>query len=255
MRLLILTPILCQWAAAACSPIPGAGPLWSRSSLRFVIVGEMHGSAETPAIFADLVCAAKASGRTVIVGIEHSPAEQETIDTFLHARDRDEARKNLLSLKGWQGTDGRASRAMYGLLEDLRDMQVEVVAFDAGAGLGNADRNRAMADALEAAAQRHAGALIVALTGNIHGSKKLFGGYAPMAMLLPAAETVSLLAIDRGGQIWASIDGVDGPHDLRSSGGDERGLDLTPARARMGGYDGVLSTGLPSTASPPVSAR
>ena len=55
MRLLILTPIICRLAAAACSPIPGDDALWSRPSLRYVIVGEMHGSAETPAIFADLV--------------------------------------------------------------------------------------------------------------------------------------------------------------------------------------------------------
>ena len=255
MRLLILTPIICRLAAAACSPIPGDDALWSRPSLRYVIVGEMHGSAETPAIFADLICAAQASGRTVIVGIEHIPAEQDAIDAFLHATGHDEARSNLLSLKGWQGTDGRASRAMFGLLESLRGMRVEVLAFDAGFGLGNAERNRAMADALQATAHRHAEALIIALTGNIHGSKKLFAGYAPMAMLLPAAETVSLFVVDRGGQVWASIDGVDGPHDLKSSGGNKRGVDLTPTRAYVGGYDGVLSTGLPSTASPPLSIR
>src|SRR5215831_14980848 len=136
--------------------IPGADARWSRPSLHYVIVGEMHGSAETRAIFADLVCAAQASRRTVIVGIEHSPEEQEAIDAFLHAADHDEARENLLSLKGWQGTDGRASRAMYGLLENLRGMQVEVVTFDAGASSGSADRNRAMAVALQATAQRHA---------------------------------------------------------------------------------------------------
>ena len=255
MRLPILTLILWKLAAAACSPIAGAGALWSHPSLRYVIVGEMHGSAETPAIFADLVCAARASGRTVIAAIEHSPEEQEAIDAFLHSEEPGNARENLLSLKGWQSTDGRASRAMFGLLQSLREMKVEVAAFDAGGGMAAADRERAMAGALESTARRHPGALIIALTGNIHGSKKLFRGYSPMAMLLPPAETLSLLIVDRGGKVWASIDGTDGPHDLRSTGGDERGVDLTPSRSHMGGYDGVLSTGLASTASPPASAR
>ena len=113
MRLLIFVIILCRLAGAACAPIPGADVLWSRTLLRYVIVGETHGSVETPAIFADLVCTAQASKRRVIVGIEHSTAEQNAIDAFLHVADHEEAGKHLLSLKGWQGTDGRASRAMF----------------------------------------------------------------------------------------------------------------------------------------------
>jgi hypothetical protein len=42
----------------SCSPIPGAELLWARSEPRFVLVGEMHGTNETPAVFRDLVCSA-----------------------------------------------------------------------------------------------------------------------------------------------------------------------------------------------------
>jgi hypothetical protein len=42
-----------------CEPIAGTEQLWSRPALRFVLVGEMHGTKQTPAIFKDLVCSAR----------------------------------------------------------------------------------------------------------------------------------------------------------------------------------------------------
>ena len=62
-----------------------------------------------------------------------------------------------------------------------------------------------MAAALIAEADRHANALVIALTGNLHASKKLipgFGSYPFMAMLLPKDKTLSLYVADRGGAAW-----------------------------------------------------
>jgi hypothetical protein len=241
--------------ALACAPLAGADQLWSNPALHYVIVGEMHGTAETPAIFADLVCAAQAAKRLVVVGLERNPNEQPAIDAFLRAENHAAAVSALLALPGWHNSDGRTSRAMLALLENLRAMKSDVVAFNRGADKPDSEHEQAMASALMAAAQGRKDVLVIALTGNFHSARKPMAGYPPMAMLLPPAETISLLAIDRGGEFWGVMDGVSGRHKLNSSGGGERGVDLSPNRSPIGGHDGVLSTGLNATASPPVWAK
>jgi hypothetical protein len=219
-------------ARAACRPIPGAERLWSRPGLRFLLVGEMHGTAEAPAIFGDLVCAALAAGRPVVAGVERSAAEQDAINKGSFVA---------------QSSDGRSSRAMLQLVQDLHKMKVaEVVAF-------SAEDEERMAAALKAAAERHAGALVIALSGNVHASKKMIEGidYSPMAMLLPADATVSLYVADRGGMAWNCQEDGCGPHALRSSHGERREVSLTS----LAGYDGALSTGTVCTASPPALGK
>ncbi len=138
------------------------------------------------------------------------------------------------------------------LLESLRAMKAKVVAFNQEGDMPESVHEQAMASALMAAGQGRKDVLVIALTGNLHSARKPMIGYPPMAMLLPAAETLSLQAVDRGGEIWGVMDGVPGRHMLNSSGGERRGVDLSPNRAPIGGHDGVLSTGLPATASPPA---
>src|SRR5271157_252926 len=107
----VLASLFLAIPAFACSPLPGADSLWRKPALRFLIVGEMHGSAEAPAIFADLVCAALTTKRPIVVGLERPIEEQRDIDAFLTAEDHDAAGKALLSHGGWHTFDGRSSRA------------------------------------------------------------------------------------------------------------------------------------------------
>jgi len=109
-----------------------------------------------------------------------------------------------------------------------------------------------------AAADPHANALVLALTGNLHASKKLIDGFGPypfMAMLLPATQTVSLFVTDIGGEAWTQMEGGCRPHKLRSSGGDRRGIKLSVKAAPLPGFDGAASTGFAATASPPAIAN
>jgi hypothetical protein len=85
----------------ACASLPGASALWFRPGLRFVLVGEMHGTAETPVIFRDLVCAATSNQRPIVVGIERSTREQPAIDAFMAPGNHDAATSALLTEKGW----------------------------------------------------------------------------------------------------------------------------------------------------------
>jgi hypothetical protein len=241
--------------------LPGAGTLYSRPDLRFVLVGEMHGTVESPEIFRDLVCAATSSKRPIVVGIERSTREQKAIDTFMAPGNHEAAISALLAERGWNVFDGRSSRAMLMLLEALRSLKLEgqiseIVAFDdARAGESPAQGEQRMASALIAAANRHKNALVIALTGNLHASKKLiegFGSYPWMAMLLPTAQTVSLFVTDKGGEAWNQMEDGCRPHKQSSSGGAQRGVVLSASAAPIPGYDGVLPTGLTSTASFPA---
>jgi hypothetical protein len=260
----VIGVVLCAHAARepSCVPINGTARLWSRPAIRFVVVGEMHGTAETPAIFRDLVCSAFRAKRPILVGVELG--KQDEIDAFMRSRDDEAAVRNLLSGREWSQTDGRSSQAMLTLLRELRLFKERglisgVVAFaDTLPRESAAQGENRMAAALQAAARKNPAALVIVLTGNVHACKGTLpdaGGYPLMASFLPAAETVSLFVTDKGGEAWNCQGGGCGPHTLHPSGGDERGVNLSPAAFPLPGYDGVLSTGVKATPSSPAIAK
>jgi hypothetical protein len=263
-RALTLTLLFLATAGYAqtppCRPLPGADVLWSKPNLRFVLVGEMHGTAETPQAFLDLVCAARAARRPLLVGLERPSAEQRSIDAFLAAGDHNHAVDALLGERDWGVFDGRSSKAMLALLENLRLLRLRgdirgVVAFDdRHLGETPAQRDQRMAAYLTAAADGVPGSLVIVLTGNLHASRQpiaRFGGLPWMAMLLPP-ETISLLVTDKGGEAWDQTTSQGcGPHALEPSGGDQRGVFLSQAGAAAR-FDGQLSTGSNATASAPA---
>lgn len=221
-----------------------------------MLVGEMHGTTEAPAIFADLVCSARERKRPIIVGIELR--NQHALDVFMSSGD-DAELKELLSTEEWKRHDGRTSTAMLALVEQLRALKLEgvvsgVVAFSVTrAGESAAKGEKRMASVLLRAAKRKPDALVIALTGNLHACKTQLSEAAPyrlMASFLPLAQTVSLAVTDRGGEAWNCQNGACGPHTLDSSGGMTRGVTLASPHPA---YDGILSTGLPATASMPAS--
>src|SRR5215469_17553386 len=95
-------------AGASCSPIPGADQIWSKASVRWVFIGELHGSNETPAAFFNLVCDAIAQGKHVIVALERPSSEQAALNEILTAKDLATAQDLLLRLHDWKEVlDGR----------------------------------------------------------------------------------------------------------------------------------------------------
>lgn len=254
--------LICPQAEAAsnCTPLPGAEQLWSKAEVRFVLVGEMHGTKETPAAFGDLVCSASALKRPVVVGLERPAAEQEMLNRLMKAGNEQELVRGLLSESGWGILDGRSSQAMLSLLLTLRGLKLQnliadVVAYDDGrTGEPASKREERMAAMLMASASKHTNPVVIALTGNLHASKgrpMQSLSYPLMASLMPQTEVVSLFIADEGGESWTQQSDGCGPHKLRSTHGAKRGIDF-PEKPPMAGYDGVLATGLPSSASPPA---
>jgi hypothetical protein len=124
-------------AFASCSAIPGADQIWNKKSVRWVFVGELHGSNEAPASFLNLVCDALKRGKHVTVALERPTSEQTALEGILADPNLTAAKAALLDQPEWkEGMDGRASKAMLGLLISLRELRKDrsdlaVVAFDA----------------------------------------------------------------------------------------------------------------------------
>ena len=244
----------------SCASIAGTSRLWARPGVRFVIVGEVHGTAEMPALFRDLVCSAFKTKRPILVGVELSGQHQ--MDLFTGSTDDEAAVRQFTSAKEFGPQDGRGSSAMLALLQALRSFRRRglisgIVAFaDSSPQDSPAQGEKRMAEALATA--NIPNALTIVLTGNAHACKAILpdvASYPFMASFLPPAGTVSLLVIDRGGEAWNCQDGICGPHTLTPRKGNARRVTLTPDASPLPGYDGVLSTGIKSTPSPPATAK
>ena len=245
-----------------CRPVAGSEALW-RDDVRYVFVGETHGTAEAPAAFADLVCAALEQG-PVVVSLEYPVELQPTLDAFMEADSDDEARAILAAYP--QGPfvhhDGRGSEAMLDLLLRLRAMLREAADMTVVASVPNSPRvegfrqsysemDRAVLWSRQAMAQPQA--RVLALVGRVHAEKTRRVG-SPLG--LPAAahirpeETLSLSLAHQGGQAWMCLDDC-GPAPVPDTDDlTTRGVVLTPQLS--GKFDGLLALG-PVTASPPVA--
>jgi hypothetical protein len=254
-------------ALPSCSPIPEAQQIWSKPGLRWVFIGELHGSNETPAAFFDLVCDAVANGKHVTVALERPSNEQAALDGILSSRNLSEVKALLLGQPGWKILDGRSSEAMLRLLFSLRELRashpdLSLFAFDAPyTEGGKGARDQALGKALLALGEAKPHDLVLILTGNIHGMENPIFGYATAAMYIPPNERLSLEVTDRHGDSWTSQ--WTGPSSEEACGpstggvGDKgaphpRGIFLDPSLAPFGKVDGVLSLGVPLTPSPPA---
>jgi len=260
-----LVPLLVATAAPTeppCADIPGWEQVLADEAVRFVILGEMHGSNEMPTLFADAVCLT-ARDRPVVVALEQDAADQAAIDAYLASDGGAEARRALLQTPMWNSPmkDGRSSEAYFRLFETLRQMRQSgtiqsVVAYQPSRFDGHStptEYETAMAELVQAAGQ--SGATVVALAGNIHAMRTQVpwqGGYMPMAGHLPREATVTLNVVADGGESW-NCQG--GPDTCRANSSPsppqphQRGVKLS---ARDGEpFSGVLYLGGPTTASPP----
>ena len=268
--LLSVAPLLLATAAApnapACTPIAGWEQLWSAET-RIVVLGEIHGSNEVPAVFADAVCLA-AQSRRVVVALEQPASDQPAIDAFVASDGGAAAKEAFLRAPMWNYPmkDGRSSQAYFRLFETLRQMRAAgriegVVAFQPvmmSAGPSPAAQyEKAMADLLLSGLKP--GAVVVALVGNVHAMRTPVPRdppYVAMAGHLPPGQAVTLNVIPNGGESWNCRGGADGCRaNPMGTNPDprERGIEL--AGGADDPYSGVLYLGTLSTASPPQTAQ
>ncbi len=254
-----------------CAAIDGADTVLADKNLSFLVLGELHGTAETPAIFADLVCLATLKRGKVVVGVEFPVSDQPAVDAFMTSNDVKAARSELLKSWVWaKSEDGRGSIAMLGMFERLRGYVrsgsvSRVLAMLSTKFVVSEDYERRMAQPL-LDAQKQDSKLTLVLVGNAHARlvKSNWGPkpYWPMAYWLPQKQTVTLNTIDNGGSSWNCIgEGVDAdgkpnivckarpgrtPQNLFT-----RGI-VVNGETSADGYSGTLRLGVETTASPPA---
>lgn len=265
---LALAPLVLTAAASSgrpCPPISGWEQVIAGEHIRWVIVGEIHGTNETPDAFADAVCLTAQVRSSVVVAVEQPASAQAAIDDFIASDGAEEARRRFLAAPMWNGPmkDGRSSEAYFRLFETLRQMRsagriASVVAFQPTGFTAQptaADYEKAMAELVRAAARSDT--TVVALVGNVHAMRTEVprqGGYLPMAAHLPAEATVTLNALGEGGESWACTGQpvVCGVSPGRPSGRTRtRAVELTPDAQAP--YSGMLHLGTATTASPPAT--
>ena len=241
--------------AAASAPIPGANAVLNRPDLRYIVVGESHGTKQMPAIFGDLVDAAAGRGPVVTV-MEHSGADQPLLDAYLASDGGPADRAALLAGVSWSKgmRDGRSSVAMLDLIERLRLLRRQgadlvVLACQPFKLDQMSDYEGAMGQCWRDAGSAHPKARVLVLAGNAHTDRAPSDGRTRAIAQLPAGETLSLVASSAGGQAWNCQNAKCGPFALYPGDARARGVYLTP---QDGHFDGVLSAGGAYAASPPA---
>ncbi|TFW30505.1 hypothetical protein [Massilia horti] len=208
----------CAQDDAACD-IP-AGLEQKLQPGHLVLIGEVHGTTESPAAFGDVVCRALEQGREVSVGLELNPNQVDSLAQYM-ASDGDKAAvKRFLHSTFWARSfqDGRSSTAMLALVERLRRLKqrypaltvfVLDEAMSPSASVGGLSRDQRMAVRVRAEHLRRPQALVLTLTGNVHNRLKPMSLGAgkqilpqPMGAWLADLSPHSVLLDSNGGSAW-----------------------------------------------------
>ncbi|MDQ3263087.1 MAG: ChaN family lipoprotein [Myxococcota bacterium] len=168
-----------------------------------LLVGELHGTAETPRLVLSVVCQASRDGGEVQLGLEIPRGEQARLDAFLRTGDR----TALLASEHWTRAyqDGRSSVAFLELLEAARRLRlqggkVSLFAYDVDAKVP--DRDLAMAQEIHRRSLLSPAPMVI-LVGSIH-ARTTVALPRPMGFRLIGLglRPHSLLVEAEGGEAW-----------------------------------------------------
>jgi len=234
---------------------------------QILLLGEMHGSQESPAFVAGAACRGLRAGRSVTVALEIPTEEESRVAAYLASGGNIEERDTLLAGAFWQDPfqDGRRSQAMVALLEDLRrwaheGRKVRVRLLDRLPKAAAPERDRAMAAELETAVKASPDDLFLVLTGNLHTRTSRGTPWDPKQEnmgFLVAPSHPGLLALDvaySGGTIWMCPDANPascGVQTLHTKGGERAPGVKLYEKPSPEGFHGEYFVGA-LTASPPA---
>lgn len=203
---------------------------------RLLIVGELHGSNESPGLVATLVRDATARHHAVRVGLEMPATEQTALQNYIRSQGSAADRSALLDTPFWRSRDGRSSTAMFRLIDSVRSLRaagsdVDLFAMEPAypdqASVEKLGGIRLIKETGMVGAINHALAankmkpLVVTLMGNYHSRYPGQFSGAPQKSVteqLAAARPVVLFPWARQQSAWNCQDGVCGVHTNNQSG-------------------------------------
>ncbi len=285
----LLAATLASPAFAASEPaceVPNGWDEVTASDPDFLVLGELHGTNEAPALIGQLLCGLAERGDRVLLAVEFSamydPAWQEA---WALAPDEFAA---AVAEQGWRGRkDGVASRAMWRLVTRAHALKTSGAAIDIVAFNGARDEKQAarfarlpgqepheaaQAENIARAAEKASYDRTIVLVGNAHAALKPIFGYEPMAPKLKAYGSVRTLGMTYGdGASWNCL--MTTPEGLKPGEaappsavkcaahkgkglpdpglGVHMALGAFPGRDPSGFFDGYFWVG-PISASPPA---
>ena len=260
--LLISLAVVPAAAAEPCRPIAGIESLLRPGLV--LLLGEIHGTSESPAFVGDAACHVADRGLPLVVALELPVTGQGGLDSFLGSDGGTEARRAFLAGPFWAKSyqDGRSSQAMLELIERVGRLrrsgaEVRVALFDTGASAGGQARDRGMARRLLELTEADPEAVTLVLTGNIHSrtgpGRPGNADFQPMGYLLARDSAPGrVVALDQahgGGTAWVCTPRC-GVTRLGGRRG-ERPWEIEIGDAPPSGHDGWYRVG-GITASPPA---
>ncbi|WP_312707520.1 calcium-binding protein [Stenotrophomonas sp.] len=190
---------------------------------RMLVLGEFHGTRETPLLVRQLVDDYSRDGAPVLLALELPRGETPTLRGYLASDGGPAERQRLRERAYWtvrdDQHDGRRSRDMLAMIEELRALKaqgrvIDVVGYDVDkSDGGNQTRDDRMAAELRRLYQRlPAGARMLVLTGNVHAMLQRPADAPPemqtqpMASLLRDLDLYSVRLEAQRGHFWACLD-------------------------------------------------
>ncbi len=173
---------------------------------RMLLLGEFHGTRETPLLVRQLVDDYSRNGAPVLLALELPRAENPVLRDYLESDGGAAARQHLHGRAFWtvrdDQHDGRRSRDMLAMIEGLRALKaqgraIEVVGYDVNHSDGGSQaRDDRMAAELRRLYQRLPdGARMVVLTGNVHAMLQRPADAPPEMQIQPMASVLRDLDI------------------------------------------------------------
>ncbi|MCP3063818.1 hypothetical protein LXT21_34090 [Myxococcus sp. K38C18041901] len=254
------------------APVDGASPLLAAGQVLFI--ADPLGAQEVPSMALRMLCEATSKGLPVTLGLTVPASEQPLLERYLASEGKPEdAQALLLESTFWRRVyqDGRSSRAMLWLVEQVRRLRVSgkdvaLAAIDGEKVKGNA-REARMASNLLAVHAGRAQAWTLVLTGSVHARTARVGwdsDFEPFGARVAKALPSSVRALDvgfkRGTQyacrysVWDDVEcnvfGISPTNEALQFSTVSPGVRLFDA-ARPDGFHGRLFLGV-LNASPPA---
>jgi hypothetical protein len=237
-----------------CGDAPSELKRWLQEGL--LVLGEYHGTVESPRAVVQAVCAASAGGRPAWLALELPRDEQQRLESFLATGDEAALLEGPFWRRDYQ--DGRSSQAMLGLLREVRRLraagrEVRLLAVDVPLQEDGGDkaRDEHMAERIAEVRTRAPEEPMVFLAGNLHATRRLIIPRSAVWRLVKRGVPLKTLTLEaRDGTAWL-CGATCGVNSMRGTDLGPAPLLLETELATKGGYDGVWYL-VTLTASPPA---